>query len=121
MSATCYSDLACHKGHEVTVAIYGGDASATVECETCNIVLVAFERVPDIGRAANVAALIALAESHRLGEDALDEAVLDAASGEGSSVNNEGVHGQIEYLIDRDGPGATRQHIEQAARDRGRR
>lgn len=121
MSASNYSDLACHKGHEITVAVYGGDASASIECETCNVVLLGFERVPDACRAADVAALLALAERHRITEGDLDEPVLDVASGEGCSVNNQGVPGQVEYLIDHNGAQSTREQIEAIARDRGRR
>jgi hypothetical protein len=121
MSAASYSDLACHEGHDITVAIYGGDASANVECETCNIVLLDFERVPDATRAADLAALVALAERHRIGEVDLDEAVHDAAARQGCQANNEGVQGQIEYLIDHIGTQAARGEIEQAATERARR
>ena len=118
MSASSYSDLACHKGHEITVAIYGGDASATIECETCGVVLLGFARVPDASRAADVAALVALAARHRIGELDLDEAVHDAAARQGCAANNGGVQGQIEYLIDHTGTPAARAELEQAASER---
>jgi hypothetical protein len=121
MSASSYSDLACHKGHAIAVVIYGADASAAIECETCNVVLLGFERIPDASRAADVTALVALAARHRIGELDLDEAVHDAAARQGCQANNGGVQGQIEYLIDHTGTPGARAEIEQAASERAGR
>jgi hypothetical protein len=57
--------------------------------------------------------LVAFAEEQGLAEDGLDEHVHDVASREGSAVNNEGLHGQISYLVAEVGPSETRRMIEE--------
>jgi hypothetical protein len=121
MSASNYTELAAHHGHDITIVIYGGDANAAIECETCHMVLLDFDRAADANRAADQAALLALAERHRLPDSDFDEAVLDAACEDGAAANNEGLSGQLAYLLTHDGAERTRQTIEELARSRRRR
>jgi hypothetical protein len=62
---------------------------------------------------AAIAELLALAEERGVSEDELDEHVHDVASREGSNVNNEGVPGQIAYLVTELGAAETRRILEQ--------
>lgn len=121
MSASNYTELAIHRGHDIQVVIYGGDANATVECETCHIVLLDFDRVADASQAAEHAAILALAERHQLPDHDFDEAVLEAACEDGAAVNNEGLSGQLAYLLAHDGVERTRQTIEDLTRNRRHR
>ena len=120
-NAASYDELASHVGHDIKVVIYGGDQNAAVECETCATVLLNFDRLPDGTHPAGLAALVALAERHRLGESDLAEHVLEAACELGASVNNQGISAQLKYLLAENGAEDTRQVIEEIARSRRRR
>jgi hypothetical protein len=61
-----------------------------------------------------VAELVALAHELEVKELELDERVHDVASRAGSDVNNEGLEGQIAFLIQRLGAEETRRIVEQA-------
>jgi hypothetical protein len=113
-----YAELAAHHGHEIQIVIYGGDANAAVECETCHMVLLDFDRAADANRDADHAVLLALAERHRLPGRDLDEAVLDAMCDDGATVNNQGLADQLSFLLAHDGVEATRQTIEGLASNR---
>lgn len=103
MSASSYTDLAAHAGHDVAVVIYAREHAA-VECETCSLVLVDFARTDE----PELAELLALAEQRAIAEDTLEETVHDIAAAAGSSVNNEGRDAQIAYLQAEIGTRATR-------------
>jgi hypothetical protein len=121
MSVANYSELAAHHGHEVGVVIYGGDQNAAVECETCCEVLFDFDRQGDGESPAARAALIALAERHRLCKQDLADRVRDIARGLADAVNSQGLASQLAYLLAVQGAEDTRQLIEQLAADRRRR
>ncbi len=121
MSAANYAELAAHHGHDIAVVIYGGDANAAVECETCHIVLLDFDRAADAARRADHTALVALAERHRLPDRDFEEAVLEAACEGGAAINHLGLSNQLAYLLTHDGAERTRQTIEELARNRRRR
>ncbi len=121
MSASDYSELAAHHGHDIEVVIYGVDVNAAVECETCHMVLLDFDRAADSAGVAEHAALLALAERHRLPDRDFDEAVLEAACEDGAAVNRLGLSDQLAYLLAQDGAERTRQTIEALARNRRRR
>jgi hypothetical protein len=121
MSASNYNELAAHHGHDIQVVIYGGDANAAMECETCHMVLLDFDRTADADRAADRTALVGLAERHCLPDRDFDEAVLEAACEGGAAVNHLGLSDQLAYLLAHDGAERTRQTIEELARNRRRR
>lgn len=117
MSVANYSQLAAHHGHTVGVVIYGGNANATLECETCGEVLIDFDRHGDGSSPAALAALIALAERHRLEDHDLAGRVRDVAE----SINTQGIAAQLAYLLAWQGAEATHELIETLARSRRRR
>jgi len=121
MSAANYAELAAHHGHNIEVVIYGGDANAAVECETCHLVLLDFDRAADATRVTDHAALIALAERHRLPDRDFDEAVLEVACEGGAAINHLGLSNQLAYLLAHDGAERTRHTIEELARNQRRR
>lgn len=110
VGAASYTELALHHGHDVNVVIYGGDASATIECETCHTVLLAFEHTPTLD--ASLAALLALAQRHRLAADDLAGRVTDAAAESARAVNAQGVSAQLGYLVAMNGVPATSQIVQ---------
>lgn len=120
MSVANYSDLAAHYGHEVCVVIYGGQ-NAAVECETCGEVLLDFDQHGDGQHPAARAALIALAERHRLSPGDFENRVAAAARDLASSVNGQGIQSQLAYLMQRLGAEDARQMIEELAQSRRRR
>ncbi len=107
--AASYTELALHHGHDVNVVIYGL-ASATIECETCHTVLLAFEHTPTLD--ASLAALLALAQRHRLGADDLADRVTDTAAQSARAVNAQGVSAQLGYLVAMNGVPATSQIVQ---------
>jgi hypothetical protein len=121
VSATNYKDLAAHAGHSINVVICPEQECVVAECETCSTVLLKFDQTPDGTSPADLSALVALAEKHRIGESDLAETVLDAACERGASATNQGVSGQLEYLLAENGAEGTRQVIEEIARNRRRR
>ncbi len=64
-----------------------------------------------------ISELVAFAEKLGISEDELDEYVHDVSSRAGSSVNNEGMPGQIAYLAGALGSAETRRIIEHEVRD----
>jgi len=97
MGVRSYGHLAAHHGHDLSVEIYGGDASVALECETCQSILIAFENVP--GREASLAALVALALRHRLESRHLAPHLTIAATEHASVVNQQGLHSQLAHLL----------------------
>jgi hypothetical protein len=43
MSVSNYEELAKHYGHKIVIAKYG-KANVAIECETCNVVLLDFDK-----------------------------------------------------------------------------
>ena len=115
MSASSYSDLAEHAGHEIEVVVYGGNQNAAVQCETCATVLLDFDRLPDGNCPAHLAALVAVAERHRLQGAELAGAVTHAGAGAAETANQAGVRGQLAYLLAAHGPEAALQMVEDIA------
>lgn len=113
ISVRNYHHLALHHGHDLAVAIYGGDASAALECETCQSILMAFENMP--GRDAHIAALAALTLRHRLEARHLARHVSDAATRQASAVNAQGLNSQLAYLLAAVGAEQARALVERIA------
>ena len=44
MSTTNYEELIQHKGHKIVCVTYGDDVNVALECETCNMVLLDFDK-----------------------------------------------------------------------------
>ncbi len=44
---TDYAELARHFGHEFTLAIYGEDQNASLECTTCYEVIISYDNEGD--------------------------------------------------------------------------
>jgi hypothetical protein len=85
-------------------------------------VLLDFDRAAETTRAADHAALLALAERHRLADRDLEEAVLDAAfAAAGTVVDKRSLSRRLAYLLGEEGAEATRHTIEEAAGNRRRR
>jgi len=108
-----YSQLAAHDGHDLGIAIYGGDASAALECETCQSILIAFENTP--GPEANLAALVALTHRHRIESRHLAAHITSAARQRADAVNAQGVRSQLAYLLATVGAQPARELVERIA------
>lgn len=54
MGASSYEDLKRHVGHKVECVVYGDDANVSVECVTCNEVIIDFDREDDRGNPSQV-------------------------------------------------------------------
>jgi hypothetical protein len=108
-----YSHLAAHHGHDLGVSIYGGDASAALECETCQSILLAFENIP--GTQAHLAALLALTRRHRIEARHLTALVTSAATQQVDAVNAQGVRCQLAYLLGTVGAQPARELVERIA------
>lgn len=121
MSVANYSELAAHHGHKVGVVVYAGARNAAVECETCGEVLFDFDRHGEGEHPAALAALIALAERHRLCPPDLADRVRGAARDLAATVNAQGIAGQLAYLMAGCGVEDTRELIEALAQSRRRR
>lgn len=44
MSVNNYKDLLVHKNHKIVCVTYGKDDNVSIECETCNEVLVSYDK-----------------------------------------------------------------------------
>jgi hypothetical protein len=121
MSVANYDELAAHHGHDIVVVIYGGDQNAAVECETCCEVLLDFDRLGDGDNPAQRAALVAVAERHRLCPEDLAERVRAAARDVAAAVNSQGLSSQLAYLMAERGAEDARQLIDELAQSRRRR
>ena len=119
LSLRNYKHLAAHHGHNLTVAIYGGDASTALECETCSSILIAFENTPT--QEANLAALVALTQRLHLESRHLAFHLTDVAVRQAVAVNDEGLRAQLTYLLLRIGAQHTYGLIERIAAETRRR
>jgi len=84
--------------------------------ELCQTWAAEHDTAAPAGADASVSELVALAAQRRLSNEDLDEDVHDAASENAANINNDGLDGQIAYLVCRLGPGQTRARIERAGR-----
>lgn len=44
MSVNSYKELLWHKGHKIVCVTYGEDGNVAIECETCNEVLLDYDK-----------------------------------------------------------------------------
>jgi hypothetical protein len=114
-----YRHLTAHLGHDLSVAIYGGDQSAALECETCHTILLAFENTP--GPDANLAALLAITRRHRIEPRYLVPHLADAAQQQATAINEQGLDCQLAYLLATLGAQPAREVIERLATETRRR
>jgi hypothetical protein len=86
-----YRHLAGHHGHDLAVSIYGGDASAALECETC-------KNTPS--QEAILAALVAFTRRLHIEPQHLASHLTAAANQRASAINEDGLHAQLTYLLE---------------------
>jgi len=108
-----YKHLAAHHGHDLSIVIYGGDASAALECDTCQSILIAFENTP--GPEASLAALVALTRRHRIESRHVAHRLASTFARQAAAVNDEGLHAQLAYLLGVLGAQPARELIESIA------
>lgn len=113
VSVRNYRHLAAHHGHDLTVAIYGGEQSAALECETCHTILLAFENTP--GPDANLAALLAITRRQRIESRHLAPHLAGAAQQQAAAINEQGLDSQLAYLLATLGAQRVREVIERIA------
>jgi hypothetical protein len=97
LSLRNYRHLAAHHGHDLTVAIYGGEQSAALECETCHTILVAFENTP--GPDAEHAVLLARTRRQHIESGHIAPHLAGAAQQQAAAINEQGVDCQLAYLL----------------------
>jgi hypothetical protein len=107
MGASNYKELLAHAGHQIAVVSYGPEhehendpANAAVECETCNEVLLDYDREPE--ESPEIQALLDKIEGHAERDDiveSMDDFVCDVVSKDASAINNSGVGEQLRYLM----------------------
>jgi len=120
MSANSYKDLVPHLGHNIVCVGYGADGqdpeNVAVECETCHMVLMDFNREDDavIPGDALARGIIERLEQHST-DSLLDDIVHDIASRIASGINNDGISEQVRYILDYFGPDAGLDAIIEAA------
>jgi hypothetical protein len=119
LSIRNYKHLARHHGHDLTVAIYGGDQSAALECETCKSILLAFENSST--QEASLAALVALTQRLRLEPRHLAFHLTEVGVRQAAAVNAEGLNAQLTYLLNTVGAEHAHDLIERIAAETRRR
>jgi hypothetical protein len=119
LSLRNYRHLAAHHGHDLTVAIYGGEQSAALECETCHAILLAFENTP--GADAEHAALLAITRRQRIESRHLAPHLRGTAQQRAAAINEQGLDCQLAYLLATLGAQPARELIERIAAETRRR
>ncbi len=119
LSVRNYKHLARHHGHDLTVAIYGRDQSAALECETCRSILLAFENTAT--QEAVLAALVALTQRLHLEPRHLAFQLTEIGVRQAVAVNAEGLNAQLTYLLQTVGAQHAHELIERIAAETRRR